>query len=77
MTEQTLHNGCGCLKGVDKKSYEKIRVNSDCELVKKNIKNLVKERNRRKAVKNQPAKEIDKTVSRLQFVSAIFQSLKT
>ncbi len=35
------------IDGADKKSYEKIRIGSDFELVRKNIKNLVKERNKR------------------------------
>lgn len=34
------------IDGTDKKSYEKIRIGSDFELVKRNIKNLVRERNR-------------------------------
>ncbi len=35
------------IDGADKKSYEKIRVGGDFELVKKNVKNFVKERNKR------------------------------
>ena len=34
------------IDGVDKKSYEKIRVNSDFNLVRNNIKNLINERNK-------------------------------
>jgi len=37
------------IDGVNKKSYEKIRIGGDFNIVKKNIKNLIRERNRRKA----------------------------
>ncbi len=37
------------IDGTDKKSYEKIRVGSNFDLVKKNIKSLVKEKNRRRS----------------------------
>ena len=38
------------IDGADRKSYEKIRIGSNFELVKKNIKNLIKERDKTKSL---------------------------